>query len=268
MTPTLLSGTTTRGRVRGLMDQKKLPKCGTTAMYAVGNIFWRYDTSSVLVLETSTMEFSLRPLPPVLSVYHPSRYAIGEIRDDECCLVCLKGLTDGGTPALEVWALNTKMWKLHLSSNSKSWKLLDSLEKWWKREKEILVSQLLGDSTRVRQVCMVINGLALICMNERHTQFVVDLESRSLLGEFSFRGQGYPYQMSWPPVGLAATRGMNCLCFLVDLCLVACKMHVLIQNPCLIFPVMLLIEEMVSTSEGSRGRKRSCSRNGVELLDE
>uniref|UniRef100_M8BGE0 Uncharacterized protein n=1 Tax=Aegilops tauschii TaxID=37682 RepID=M8BGE0_AEGTA len=186
---------------------KRLPKWGTTAMYAAGNVFWRCAQQSlVLVLETSTMEFSLRPLPPDLSFHVPSRYAIGEIEDGKGCLVCLTGLTGEETPTLEVWVLDTNMWKLHSSLNNKLWKL-DSSEKWWRLEKKIPVSQLLGESARVRQVRMVINGLALLCKDDHDPQFVVDLQSMALLAKFQFRG--YPYQMSWPPAGLATTNSRS-----------------------------------------------------------
>ncbi|XP_048562908.1 uncharacterized protein LOC125543572 isoform X2 [Triticum urartu] len=186
---------------------KRLPKWGTMAMYAAGNVFWRCAQQSlVLVLETSTMEFSLRPLPPDLSFRVPSRYAIGEIEDGKGCLVCLTGLTGEETPTLQVWVLDTNMWKLHSSLNNKSWKL-DSSEKWWRLEKKIPVSRLLGESAQVRQVRMVINGLALLCKDDHDPQFVVDLQSMALLAKFQF--WGYPYQMSWPPAGLAATNSRS-----------------------------------------------------------
>uniref|UniRef100_A0A452XMF8 Uncharacterized protein n=1 Tax=Aegilops tauschii subsp. strangulata TaxID=200361 RepID=A0A452XMF8_AEGTS len=73
---------------------------------------------------------------------------------------------------------DTNMWKLHSSLNNKLWKL-DSSEKWWRLEKKIPVSQLLGESAR----------------------------SMALLAKFQFRG--YPYQMSWPPAGLATTNSRS-----------------------------------------------------------
>uniref|UniRef100_A0A0A9HIR5 Uncharacterized protein n=1 Tax=Arundo donax TaxID=35708 RepID=A0A0A9HIR5_ARUDO len=58
-------------------------------MRAGGFVFWRYEDSSSLLLDTSTMEFSILHLPFVF--FQPSKYAIGEIEDGVCCLVGLVG---------------------------------------------------------------------------------------------------------------------------------------------------------------------------------
>uniref|UniRef100_M8D680 DUF1618 domain-containing protein n=1 Tax=Aegilops tauschii TaxID=37682 RepID=M8D680_AEGTA len=56
---------------------------------AAGLIFWRYDLNSSLLLDTSTMAFSIVPLP----VPRTRVYAIGDTDAGACCLLNIVGAT-------------------------------------------------------------------------------------------------------------------------------------------------------------------------------
>ncbi|KAM3240092.1 hypothetical protein ACQJBY_053646 [Aegilops geniculata] len=163
-------------------------------MYAAGHIFWQTDVARLLVLDTSTMEFSEHGVPwEIVS----TSWSIGELRDCESCLVCLQGLNssfgkDGFIVEeplrLEVWALKKE--------EDKQAKFC------WKFEKGVRVSEMLPEDARVYKVHKVINGLALIGCTKG--SYAIDLQSMTLLAKFESGGDIYPYQMSWPPAVLAA----------------------------------------------------------------
>ena len=73
---------------------------------AAGLIFWRYDRNSSLLLDTSTMAFSIVPLPVTIATHTmmpPGAYAIGDTEADVCCLLLMVGRT-----RLQVWLLKKK----------------------------------------------------------------------------------------------------------------------------------------------------------------
>ncbi|XP_045085684.1 uncharacterized protein [Aegilops tauschii subsp. strangulata] len=163
-------------------------------MYAAGHIFWQTDVARLLVLDTSTMEFSEHGVPwEIVS----TSWSIGELRDCKGCLVCLQGLNssfgkDGFIVEeplrLEVWALKKEDKQVKFC---------------WKCEKGVRVSEMLPeDDARVYKVHKVINGLALIGCTKG--SYAIDLQSMTLLAKFESGGDIYPYQMSWPPAVLAA----------------------------------------------------------------
>ncbi|KAK3142869.1 hypothetical protein QOZ80_4BG0352940 [Eleusine coracana subsp. coracana] len=114
-------------------------------MHAAGRIYWRYQKAEVLLsLDTRSMEFSHVALPPVPELYRPQAlYAVGDMEDGACCLVCV--LTDPNGRYycdLQVWRRNEE---------AGSWEFL----KCWVPNK--LYRQ------QVRQVCTVTAGVVLFC---------------------------------------------------------------------------------------------------------
>jgi hypothetical protein len=153
------------------------------------------------------MEFSQHTLPGEMEM-DSARCAIGELRGVKGCLVCLQGhhhissaILDPIVPlpqqphsnvCLQVWALEKK-------GEGKEAQIC------WKLEKEVSVSRILGKETRVYKVNKVVNGLAVIgCNYHALDQYVIDLQSMTVLSKFQYAGEAYPYQMSWPPAVLAA----------------------------------------------------------------
>jgi hypothetical protein len=165
----------------------KLKSWALEPMHAAGLIFWAYGASLALVLDCSSMKFSVCSIPVSIR----SSYAIGEIEDGVGCLVCLDDVTNDTTNgSFKVWLLNT-------SGGTITWEMSGD---------KITVTELLGEEARVRQVVSVTNGLALLSYDDRYDQFVIDLKNRSLHDEIGFRGQAYPYQMPWPPRALLSLR--------------------------------------------------------------
>uniref|UniRef100_A0A0A9CRK8 Enhancer of polycomb-like protein n=1 Tax=Arundo donax TaxID=35708 RepID=A0A0A9CRK8_ARUDO len=153
-------------------------------MRAGGFVFWRYEDSTSLLLDTSTMEFDILHLP--FAFFQPAKYAIGEIEDGVCCLV---GLVGGMyNLLLQVWLLKEK----------------DGVAKKWMLDKSVPLSEVLGRHDRVCQVRVVNNGLALLCWDEHSTHFVIDLNTLCLKAMFVCNGIAYPVQMPWPSVVLMA----------------------------------------------------------------
>lgn len=194
---------TLRWRFHPWVENIKRPQRGQ-AMHAAGLIIWKCEENSSLLLDTSTMEFSMLRLP--VSFFQPSKYAIGEIEDGVCCLVCLNGTMDN---------LHLQVWLLKENGGGKTWEL----------EKEMPVSKVLGRHARVRQVRTVATGLVLVFWDERYPQFAIDLKNLSLNSQFMCSGLAYPFQMPWPPVVLvsAGKRSTpNCISFFCCNLLRAC----------------------------------------------
>ncbi|KXG21741.1 uncharacterized protein LOC110430545 [Sorghum bicolor] len=157
------------------------------AMHAGRFIFWRYDDTSSLLLDTATMEFSILGIP--FTFFQESMYAIGDTEDDMCCLVGLVGSINN--IHLQVWLL-----KANGAANM------------WEPERKILVSQVLGRDIQLRQVHAVTNGLALLCWDQSR-QFAINLKKMCIDSEFECSALGYPLQMPWPPAVLVETNEMD-----------------------------------------------------------
>ncbi|XP_044383676.1 uncharacterized protein [Triticum aestivum] len=173
----------------------QLTKLQLKAMYAAGHIFWQTDVARLLVLDTSSMEFSEHGVPwEIVS----TSWAIGELRDGKGCLVCLQGLNSSfGKDGLIVEEpLRLEVWALKKEEEDKQAKFC------WKCEKGVRVSEMLPEDARVYKVHKVINGLALIGCTKG--SYAIDLQTMTLLSKFESGGDIYPYQMSWPPAVLAA----------------------------------------------------------------
>ncbi|XP_051184846.1 uncharacterized protein [Lolium perenne] len=165
----------------------KLKSWALEPMHAAGLIFWLYGASLALVLDCSSMKFSVCSIPVSIR----SSYAIGEIEDGVGCLVCLDDVSNDTTHgSFKVWLLNT-------SGGTITWEMSGD---------QITVTELLGEDARVRQVVLVTNGLALLSYDDRYDQFVIDLKNRRLHDDIVFRGKAYPYQMPWPPHALLSLR--------------------------------------------------------------
>ncbi|KAF6992516.1 hypothetical protein CFC21_009501 [Triticum aestivum] len=149
---------------------------------AAGLIFWRYDLNSSLLLDTSTMVFSIVPLPAP----HPRVYAIADTDAGACCLLNIVGAT-----MLQVWVLKKKG-----GGGGRAWEL----------EKKSQIGEL-ASLNRSFDVHMVCAGLAIVyCASSKYSHIVIDLKDLSLKDKFRcHRCMAFPFQMPWPPAGLAAS---------------------------------------------------------------
>ncbi|KAF6986817.1 hypothetical protein CFC21_004535 [Triticum aestivum] len=149
---------------------------------AAGLIFWRYDLNSSLLLDTSTMAFSIVPLP----VSRTRVYAIGDTDAGACCLLNIVSAT-----MLQVWLLKKKG-----SGDGLAWEF----------EKQSQIGEL-ASLNRSFSVHMVSAGLAIVyCVSSKYSHIVIDLKDPSLQDKFRcHRYMAFPFQMPWPPTGLVAT---------------------------------------------------------------
>uniref|UniRef100_A0A3B5Z5Q9 F-box domain-containing protein n=1 Tax=Triticum aestivum TaxID=4565 RepID=A0A3B5Z5Q9_WHEAT len=149
---------------------------------AAGLIFWRYDLNSSLLLDTSTMVFSIVLLP----VPRPRVYAIADTDAGACCFLNIVGAT-----MLQVWVLKKKG-----GGNGRAWEL----------EKQSQIGEL-ASLNRSCDVHMVAAGLAIVyCVSSKYSHIVIDLKDLSLKDKFRcHRCMAFPFQMPWPPAGLVAT---------------------------------------------------------------
>jgi hypothetical protein len=154
------------------------------AMYAAGLIFFVNDgsTDSSLILDTSTMEFSMLPLPATITRY----YSVGETEDGKCCLVWVRnGL-------LQVWLL---------MENRK-----------WEFEKERPLRELLAgeyycDKYRVKNVAagivIVWAGSEHFSVGDKYHHYAIDLKNLCVKAKICEGGEVvYPFHLPWPPAGL------------------------------------------------------------------
>ncbi|KAF6998054.1 hypothetical protein CFC21_014214 [Triticum aestivum] len=150
---------------------------------AAGLIFWKYDMNSSLLLDTSTMAFSIVPLP----VPRTRVYAIGDTDAGACCLLNIVGAT-----MLQVWLLKKK----NGVGGGRAWEL----------EKQSQIGELANLNRRF-SVHMVSAGLAIVyCVSSKYSHIVIDLKDLSLKDKFRcHRCMAFPFQMPWPPAGLVAT---------------------------------------------------------------
>jgi len=163
------------------------------AMHAGRLIFWRYEDTSLLLLDTATVEFSILGLP--FTFFQPSMYAIGDTVDGVCCLVGLVG--SANNLHLQVWLLKE-----------------DGVAKMWEPEKKVPVSQVLGRDAQLHQVHVVTNGVALLGGDRCH-QFAINLKKMCIDAEFECSALGYPLHMPWPPAVLVET-GRETINYIVD----------------------------------------------------
>uniref|UniRef100_J3L0D8 F-box protein AT5G49610-like beta-propeller domain-containing protein n=1 Tax=Oryza brachyantha TaxID=4533 RepID=J3L0D8_ORYBR len=168
------------------MENVRRPRRGQ-AMHAAGMIFWKCEENSLLLLDTRTMEFSMLPLP--VSFFQPSKYAVGEMEDGVCCLVCLDGTMDN---------IYIQVWLLMEDGGGGTGRR-------WELEKEMPVSEVLDGRSLVRQVRTVAGGLVLVSWDERHPQFAIDLKNMKVTAEFMCSGPAYLFQAPWPPAVLLDT---------------------------------------------------------------
>ncbi|TVU33807.1 hypothetical protein EJB05_15616, partial [Eragrostis curvula] len=155
------------------------------AMQAGRLIFWRYKESLTLMLDTATMDFSIKILP--CAFFPRCKYAIGDTEDGSCCLVGLVG---------SMHDLQLHLWLLQDNGDAKS----------REPDKKVPMIRELVDNARLCQVHAVINGLALLCWDQRK-QFAIDLEKMCLQAKFECTALGYPLHMPWPPAVLVKTGG-------------------------------------------------------------
>ncbi|XBJ14289.1 hypothetical protein VPH35_006349 [Triticum aestivum] len=134
---------------------------------AAGLIFWRYDRNSSLLLDTSTMAFSIVPLPVTITTHTmmpPGAYAIGDTEAGVCCLLLMVGRT-----TLQVWLLKKKD-----GGGGHAWELEKQSHIGW-----------LDSFNRRFGVHMVAAGLAIVyCMSCKFSHFVIDLKDLSLMDKF------------------------------------------------------------------------------------
>nr|CAB3466488.1 unnamed protein product [Digitaria exilis] len=156
-------------------------------------IFWRYQDTSLLLLDMATVEFSIVGLP--FTFFQPSMYAVGDTDNGVCCLVGLVGSINN--LHLQVWLLKE-----------------DGAAKTWVPEKKVPVTQVLGKDAQLLQVRVVTNGLALLCWDRCH-QFAINLKKMCVDAEFECSALGYPLQMPWPPAVLVLTRSETINCAVV-----------------------------------------------------
>nr|CAB3462605.1 unnamed protein product [Digitaria exilis] len=156
-------------------------------------IFWRYQDTSLLLLDMATVELSIVGLP--FTFFQPSMYAVGDTDNGVCCLVGLVGSINN--LHLQVWLLKE-----------------DGAAKTWVPEKKVPVSQVLGKDAQLLQVRVVTNGLALLCWDRCH-QFAINLKKMCVDAEFECSALGYPLQMPWPPAVLVVTRSETINCAMV-----------------------------------------------------
>ncbi|PAN15232.1 hypothetical protein PAHAL_2G473600 [Panicum hallii] len=158
-------------------------------MHAGNYVFCKYTGPSLLLLDTSKMQFSILPLP---ADNNWKRYAIGEMEDGVCCLASVDPVGIWNNNHLRVWRLEKLEWKL---------------------EKEMHVGQVLGKHAHGRclfyKVHAVTNGIALLCSSSsssmRQLHFVVDLKTFFVKDKFEFKDLAFPLQMPWPPAFSVAT---------------------------------------------------------------
>uniref|UniRef100_A0A0D9Y9D9 F-box protein AT5G49610-like beta-propeller domain-containing protein n=1 Tax=Oryza glumipatula TaxID=40148 RepID=A0A0D9Y9D9_9ORYZ len=160
------------------VENMRRPRRGQ-AMHAAGIIFWKCEDNFVILLDTLTMEFSMLGLP--VSLFQPSKYAIGEMEDGVCCLVCLDGTMDN--VHMQVWLLMEE----------------DGGGRRWELEKEMPVSEVLDRHSLVRQVRTVASGLVLVSWDDRYPQFAINLKNMKVMAEFRCSGEAYLFQTPWPP---------------------------------------------------------------------
>jgi hypothetical protein len=148
-------------------------------MHAGGLIFCKCKGSSLLLLDTSNIEFSSLPLP---QDNNPNHYAIGEMADGVCCLVSVDSVGLWNNIQLGMWKLENLGWKL---------------------EKQMQIKQVIRDYAHYSyyNICLVTNGIALLYSVKRHLHFVIDLKTFSMKEKFEFNDKldAYPLQMPWPP---------------------------------------------------------------------
>ncbi|PVH38649.1 hypothetical protein PAHAL_5G316700 [Panicum hallii] len=163
------------------------------AMHAGRLIFWRYEDTSLLLLDTATVEFSILGLP--FPFFQLSMYAIGDTVNGVCCLVGLVGSINN--LHLQVWLLKE-----------------DGVTKTWEPENKVPVSQVFGRDAQLNQVHVVTNGVALLGGGRCH-QFAINLKKMCIDAEFECSALGYPLQMPWPPAVLVET-GSETINFIGD----------------------------------------------------
>ncbi|KAF8679051.1 hypothetical protein HU200_045805 [Digitaria exilis] len=78
-------------------------------MHAGNLIFWKYNCTSLLLLDTRKMQFSVLRVPCDIN---PKSYAIGEIEDGVCCLAAVDSVGELNTLHLRVWKLEKLEWKM------------------------------------------------------------------------------------------------------------------------------------------------------------
>ncbi|XBJ14295.1 hypothetical protein VPH35_006355 [Triticum aestivum] len=148
-----------------------------------------YDRNSSLLLDTSTMAFSIVPLPVTITTHTmmpPGAYAIGDTEAGVCCLLLMVGRT-----TLQVWLLKKKD-----GGGGHAWELEKQSHIGW-----------LDSFNRRFGVHMVAAGLEIVyCMSCKFSHFVIDLKDLSLMDKFRcHRTMAYPFQMPWPPAALVPT---------------------------------------------------------------
>jgi hypothetical protein len=148
-------------------------------MHAGGLIFCNCNGSSLLLLDTSNMEFSSLPLPQDIN---PNHYAIGEMEDGVCCLVSVDSVGLWNNIQLSMWKLQNLEWKL---------------------EKQMQIKQVIRDYAHYPyySIRVVTNGIALLYSVKRHLHFVIDLKTFSMKEKIEFKDKldAFPLQMTWPP---------------------------------------------------------------------
>ncbi|VAH01110.1 unnamed protein product [Triticum turgidum subsp. durum] len=183
-------------RIHPWVDGIDVPAQSMRPMHAAaaGLIFWRRDRNSSLLLDTSTMAFSIVPLPvphPLATQLPrpPAAYAVGDTEAGACCLLLILG-----TAMLQVWLLKK-----------------DGGGHAWELEK---LSQLRGlDSLNRRFSAHVVSaGLATVyCASSEFSHFVIDLKDMSLKNKFRcHRSTAFTFQMRWPPTALVHTSTSTC----------------------------------------------------------
>ncbi|KAJ1292161.1 hypothetical protein BS78_02G371000 [Paspalum vaginatum] len=161
----------TLGNIEGTVVQGKV-----TLMHAGDLIFCKSMGPSLLLLDTSKMEFCVIPLP---GDKNPKHYSIGDMEDGVCCLASVEVVGILNQCRLRVWKLEELNWKL---------------------DKETEVKQVLGNNAMYPyySIRAVAGGIALLCKHDQH--FIVDLETFYVKEMFEFKDvAAYPMHMPWPP---------------------------------------------------------------------
>lgn len=160
-------------------------------MHAAGCVYSKYPTQTALLcLDTRSVGFSVVPLPP--GVLHTTRYAVGETKDAECCLVSF--VPD--PPAVQIM----KVWLRR--------------EPCWEMQRKVRLGIERALPRPVFQVRAVAAGVVLVCLEKEcaagtapavaaastdHVAFCIDsfqVQARFKSGESVM----HPYQAPWPSV--------------------------------------------------------------------
>ncbi|TVU20796.1 hypothetical protein EJB05_30392, partial [Eragrostis curvula] len=163
-------------------------------MHAARCVYWKYRAhDSLLSLDMATMEFSIVPLPHRVRAKTP--YAVGEMRNAECCLVSCSAhsIADAGQ--------KMQVWRRVVSGND---------VEHWELQRQVPLMELvqaIPARLRVYNIRAVAAGNVLVWFKvEGHSQSVNDhaafcLDSFKMLEQFvSHELILYPYQMTWPPL--------------------------------------------------------------------